>query len=97
MNPRLQKIEALRQKLQQLEAQQQQIDAREKVESAKRLKLEDTKRKILLGAFTLQQIEKSRCDFHRFELAGVNFESWLTRENDRALFGMPQKFEAPQI
>jgi large subunit ribosomal protein L7/L12 len=85
------KIKALEERLRQARKQKQLAEARLKAKTDKQKRAIETRQKILLGAFILDQINK-RGEFVRdvqgFEYDGVRFADWLTRENDRAVFGM---------
>lgn len=56
--------------------------ARLKYSASKLARADDTKRKVLLGAFLLERF----CD-------GLpdGFDEWLTRPHDRQLFGLPPR------
>jgi hypothetical protein len=49
----------------------------------------DARRKILLGAFVLDQLEVRQETPASFEFNGKRFADWLVRPNDRAVFGLP--------
>lgn len=51
--------------------------------SARRL---DARRKILLGAFVLEQLERTGSSPERFTFEGKRFFDWLVRPNDRTVF-----------
>lgn len=73
------RIESLEQRLQQLKAKQQRIESR------RRARREDTRRKILVGAVVLAKV-------HQGVLAESVLRGWvegaLERADDRALFGL---------
>jgi len=46
----------------------------------------DARRKILLGAFILEQLEHTGASPESFSFAGKRFFDWLVRPNDRAVF-----------
>ncbi len=79
------RIEATKAKLKQLAAQKRQVEARQRAEDSKRLRSQDTRRKILIGAAILAKVERGEWPKERL-LALL--ENTLTRENDRALFGL---------
>ena len=58
----------------------------------KKARNEDTRRKILAGAWLLDEME-SRKDFKEFVYKKL--DSFLTRPNDRALFDLPAPPPAP--
>lgn len=86
MSPRTQKIEALRARLQQLEAAEKAAEARARAAASKQARADDTRRKILVGAFILDQLQLN--EVRALEMRGTAFGVWLTRATDRALFGM---------
>jgi hypothetical protein len=56
----------------------------------------DARRKILLGAFVLDQLEVREESPAGFEFNGKRFAEWLVRPNDRAMFeGMPTSATTP--
>jgi hypothetical protein len=75
------KLKQLMQKKDQIEARIKNIEAREKTKAKK----EDTRRKILIGAFYMEQMEKSE-EARKKILARL--DGFLVRENDRELFGL---------
>jgi len=77
------KIEATRRKLEQLKARQQRIDARLRYLASKQARRADTRRKILVGAIILAQLERGEIDEKKFR---VMRDQALTRADDRALF-----------
>jgi large subunit ribosomal protein L7/L12 len=77
-NPRLKK---LKQRREQIEARIKNLEARDKSREKKR----DTRRKILIGAFYMEQMEKSE-EARKKILARL--DGFLVRENDRELFGL---------
>lgn len=82
------KAEALKLKLKQLKAKQEQQAARELTRMLKGQRAEDTRRKILIGALIMQQVEKG--EVNREELMDL-LDGYLTRNDDRALFALPPK------
>jgi len=56
----------------------------------------DARRKILLGAFVLDQLEVRQEDPAGFEFNGKRFADWLVRPTDRAMFeGIPMPAATP--
>jgi hypothetical protein len=56
----------------------------------------DARRKILLGAFVLDQLEVREQSPAGFEFNGKRFADWLVRPTDRAMFeGMPTSATTP--
>jgi len=80
-NPRLKK---LKQRREQIEARIKNLEARDRSREKKR----DTRRKILIGAFFMEQMEKDE-PMKKKILAGLN--GFLVRANDRELFGLDKK------
>lgn len=76
-----QRLETAKQKQAQLRAQLQQAKSRQRAADAKKRRAEDTRRKILIGAYMLQKYDKK-------QLAEM-LNSYLTKNADRALFGLP--------
>lgn len=79
--PKLSGIALLKQRQKQLAARIASMEAREKSNERKK----DTRRKILIGAYYLEQARKMDT---MNELANT-LDAYLTRESDRALFGLP--------
>ena len=46
----------------------------------------DARRKILMGAFVLEQLERAGFSPQGFTVEGKRFSDWLVRPNDRAVF-----------
>jgi len=74
-------LKALQAKRAKLKAQLAQLDRPTK--SQRRL---DARRKILLGAFVLEQLERTGSSPVGFTFEGKRFFDWLVRPNDRAVF-----------
>ena len=79
-----QALKDLQAKRAKLKAQLAQMDRPSK--SQRRL---DARRKILLGAFVLEQLEHAGIDPQAFTFQGKRFFDWLVRPNDRAVFETP--------
>ncbi len=79
-----QQIEAAKQRLEQLKAKKQKVEAQKRALEQKLSRKEDTRRKILLGAMILEQMEKDEAKKARI-LADLDVH--LVRTDDRALFG----------
>lgn len=86
MNARQQKIDLLRTKLLQLEAAEKAAVQRARATATKRARQDDTRRKILVGAYVLQHAEPGALS--SLSLGSIGFADWLTRPDDRALFGL---------
>lgn len=81
------RIAALEAKLRQERAKKQKIEARLRAIEQKRKRAEDTRRKILAGALVLELMEQDEQTRQRF----LNrLDKYLTRADDRALFGLPE-------
>lgn len=76
-----QKLEGLKKKQAVLKARIQQIEAREKTVTKK----QDLRRKILVGAFVLEETEKDGGIAALYQ----KMDKFLTRNSDRVLFELP--------
>ncbi|OYV39706.1 MAG: mobilization protein, partial [Thiomonas sp. 20-64-5] len=65
----------------------QQIEARMRAAESKAKRAQDTRRKILVGAAILAKVERG--EWPRDKLLAM-MEATLTRDDDRALFGLPE-------
>ncbi len=84
------KIEKLEKKKGRIEAQIMAKEAREKKEKRKK----DTRRKILIGAFIMDQYRKTG----KMDRLEKMMDSYLKRDNDRELFNLPvKKSMAPKL
>ncbi|PLZ00196.1 mobilization protein [Burkholderia sp. WAC0059] len=81
-----QRIVLTAEKLKQLKAKQQQVEARRRVIQAKKDRAIDTRRKVLVGAFMLEVME--RRGLTPATLEDGHFDKWLIRDDDRALFDL---------
>ena len=79
------KIKVLEEKLRQEKAKKQKIEARKKHLESKAKRAADTRKKILIGAFMLERMEKN--DETKAKLIG-QLDQYLTRTDDRELFGL---------
>lgn len=79
-------IAAQQKKLAQLKAHKQRIEAREKAKLQGLARKQDTRRKVLAGALLLELMAKD-ADLHQQMMAKL--ATFLTRADDRALFGLP--------
>jgi hypothetical protein len=82
------RIESLEAKLKQLKAQHQRKEARARTTAAKKSRGEELRRKILAGAVVLAKVEAK--EFDAAILRGW-MDQALTRQDDRALFGLADK------
>jgi hypothetical protein len=82
------RIGSLEDRLKQLKVRQQRIESRKSALASRRAKAEDIRRKLVLGSLVLEKLEAG-------ELDRRTFNRWLdetvTRESDRALFGLRPK------
>lgn len=85
-----QRIAALEEKLKQEKAKKQKVEARKRAAEAKLNRAQDTRRKILAGALVLEMMEQDEQAKTRFM---ARLDSFLTRQDDRALFGLYPKSE----
>lgn len=84
------RISTLQEKLKQAKAQKQKIEARKRAIESKKKRADDTRRKILAGALLLETIEKNQEEKKRVMKM---LDDFLTRKDDRELFGLPTKTE----
>jgi hypothetical protein len=85
------KIDSLEERLKKLKAQRTRANARKRSIDTRRNRREDTRRKILVGAIVLAKVEQGVLDQ---EVLRGWLDAGLTREDDRALFGLNRP--APQ-
>jgi hypothetical protein len=88
----VERIGVLEERLKQLKAKQQKIDARRRALESRQARQADTRRKFLAGAIVLAQIESDAGAKAKFRLW---LEASLTRDDDRALFGLPPVSQEP--
>ena len=82
------RISVMEQRLKQLKARQQRAEARKRTLDSQKKRQIDTRRKILVGAIILAQVERG--EMSERELREL-LDRWLERDDDRALFGLPSK------
>jgi hypothetical protein len=80
------RITTLEDRLRELKTRQQRMEARKRTLLSQRERRDDTRRKILLGAWVLAQIERGEMSRDSLRTALSQF---LTRPDDRQLFGLP--------
>lgn len=78
-------IASLEERLKQLKVRKLRLDQRQRSLSSKRERAADTRRKILVGALVLAQVENGE---HPRENLYAALSRYLTREDDRKLFGL---------
>lgn len=79
------RIKLLEEKLKQEKAKKQKVDAMKKAAEVKLQRTQDTRRKILIGAFMLDRMEKN--EETKTKMIG-QLDQYLTRADDRQLFGL---------
>jgi hypothetical protein len=79
------RIVVLESRLRELKHRQQRVEARKRTLQGQRERREDTRRKILIGALVLTQIDRG--DYPRERLRKA-LDAFLTRPGDRALFSL---------
>jgi hypothetical protein len=82
------RIKAQEEKLKQLKALKQKQEAMKRAADAKKVRSDDTRRKILLGAMLLDQMDKN--EGMKKNMIG-QLDSYLTRSDERALFDLTEK------
>ena len=82
------RINGLEEKLKQLKTRQARIDARKRALLSRRVRKDDTRRKILAGAIVLAKVEARELDPKLFARW---LEAALIRADDRALFELPPR------
>jgi len=78
-------IATLKIKLKQATAKKQKMEAMKRAAETKAQRAQDTRRKILLGAFFLEKMEKNP-EYAAKVMPG--FDAFLKRDDDRALFDL---------
>ena len=84
------RIEKLEKRLKQEKALNQRIQARIRTAARKKERKEDTRKKILLGVMVLSMIDQGKITA---DIVKENLDDALTRDDDRALFGLPPRSE----
>jgi hypothetical protein len=87
MGKLVEQIAAVEQRLSELKTRQQRQARRERTVQSQRERRDDTRRKILVGACMLTRLQRG--DLTREVLLSM-LDPFLTRPDDRALFGLPQ-------
>lgn len=81
------KIAAQTERLRQLKEQKSKAERRARAAAQKRERQRDTRRKILLGALWMQELKNG--DAAVLEKAKAKLDTFLKRDADRELFGLP--------
>lgn len=81
-------IAGLEERLKQLRMRKIRLDQRQRSLSSKRERAADTRRKILVGALVLAQVENGEQPRENLYSA---LDRYLTREDDRKLFELPAR------
>ena len=79
------KIQKQQERLKQLKAQKLALEAKEKKRIAEQQRKEDTRKKILLGAYLLKKMGESEANNQRILM---DLDQYLVEPQDRALFGL---------
>lgn len=82
------KIEKQRAKLDELVREKKRIDQRQKALETRKSRMEDVRRKILVGAMFLNKAENDDAASAALQ---TKLDEYLTRDDDRALFGLAAK------
>ncbi|AOR66085.1 hypothetical protein BBJ41_00165 [Burkholderia stabilis] len=88
-----QRLAETEQRLKQLKAKQQQIEARKRAANTKKQRTEDTRRKVLVGAAFLDQVQHGKV---AEPILLKLMDQFLVRTQDRALFGLPVHAQAQE-
>ena len=91
--PRVKQIEELKQRLARLQAEQRAAEQRARVAASKATRAQDTRRKVLAGAYLLDLLGVE--GMANLSVQGRSFDLWLTRADDRALFSLPPSPATP--
>ena len=88
------RISALEERLRSLKARHTQSAARARTIQGRRERKEDTRRKILAGAWVLGQVERGELSRESLQRS---LDRYLTRPEDRVLFGLSACVPAPPV
>lgn len=86
-------IAGQRKKLEQLKARKQALEARQNTRLKGEERRRDTRRKVLLGAMLLEQMQR---DENVQRNLSAQLDAFLVREQDRALFGLSPRAVAQE-
>ena len=79
------RIDVLESRLRELRHRQQRVEARKRMLQGQRERRDDTRRKILVGALVLTQVDRGNYPRERLQ---KELNAFLTRPGDRALFDL---------
>ncbi len=82
------RADALAKQAQQAKAKAQRLEAQARAKQAGAERARDTKRKVLLGAYVLSQARAQGWELSALSIGQQPLSDYLTREDDRALFGL---------
>lgn len=91
------KAEEAKKKLDEINAQKKALKARLQARETAEERKRDTRRKVLLGAFVLEQMKRAHVSAKDMSIGSGRFADWLTRPEDRALFDLPPTPPLPSI
>lgn len=83
------RAEALAKQAKQARAKAQRLEVKARAQQAGAERSRDTKRKVLLGAYLLAQVRTQGWELAALNIGQQPLADYLTREEDRALFGLP--------
>ena len=83
------RAEELAKQAKQARAKAQRLEAKARAVQAGADRSRDTKRKVLLGAYLMAQVKAQGWDLSALHIGQQPLADYLTREEDRALFGLP--------
>lgn len=87
-----QRIEATKKNLEDLKRKKKAIDQRQRLMASKAARKADARKKILVGAMLLAEIEDDAGAAAQLQ---ARLDAYLTRDDDRAVFGLPPKGQQP--
>lgn len=90
--PKKTRLETLMERRKQIDARIQRMKSIEAAKGRTATRAAENKRKILVGAFILEQMERDGIGLQLLTYSGARFDAWLTRKSDRVAVG----FEAQQ-
>lgn len=86
------RISALKEKLKQEQEKKAKIEAKKRSAAAKKVRADDTRKKVLVGAVILARVERGEWPAEKLRDL---MEKALSRADDRALFGLEKLPEQP--